>query len=64
MKRTHSKGAPFGGRAGEWAGDLAAWTRQNAADNSQQLERLRRGLRRAGGRGAHPPAAAAAVAVL
>ena len=47
MKRTHSKGAPFGGRAGEWAGDLAAWTRQNAADNSQQLERLRRGLRRA-----------------
>lgn len=47
MKRTHFNGAPFDTRASEWIGDLAAWNRQNAEDNSQQLARLRRGLRRA-----------------
>lgn len=37
----------FDNRASEWIGDLTVWTRQNAADNSEQLERLRRNLRRA-----------------
>lgn len=34
-------------RASEWIGDLTVWTRQNASDNGEQLDRLRRGLRRA-----------------
>lgn len=34
-------------RASEWIGDLTAWNRQHAADNSEQLDRLRRNLRRA-----------------
>ena len=38
---------PFANRASEWAGDLAVWTRQNAGDNSERLERLRRSLRQA-----------------
>ncbi|MCI8329541.1 MAG: sigma-70 family RNA polymerase sigma factor [Oscillibacter sp.] len=37
----------FDTRASEWIGDLAVWTRQNAPDNGEQLDRLRRGLRRA-----------------
>ena len=37
----------FDTRASEWIGDLAVWTRQNASDNGEQLDRLRRGLRRA-----------------
>lgn len=39
--------APFDTRASEWIGDLTVWTRQNAGDNSERLERLRRNLRRA-----------------
>jgi len=34
-------------RASEWLGDLTVWTRQNAGDNSERLDRLRRGLRQA-----------------
>lgn len=37
----------FDTRASEWIGDLTAWNRQNAEDNSEQLARLRRGLRQA-----------------
>ena len=34
-------------RPGEWYGDMAAWLRENGEDNDQQLDRLRRNLRRA-----------------
>lgn len=34
-------------RSSEWFGDLTAWTRQNASDNTEQLDRLRRNLRQA-----------------
>lgn len=37
----------FDTRASEWIGDLTVWNRQNAEDNTQRLERLRRGLRQA-----------------
>lgn len=37
----------FDNRASEWIGDLTVWNRQNAGDNSEQLDRLRRSLRRA-----------------
>ena len=33
-------------RDNECMGDLAAWERENGEDNSEQLERLRRNLRR------------------
>lgn len=46
MRSTRYEG-PFDTRASEWMGDLAAWTRENAGDNSERLERLRRNLRRA-----------------
>lgn len=42
MKNTH-----FDTRASEWIGDLPVWLRENAADNSEQLSRLRRNLRQA-----------------
>lgn len=38
---------PFDTRSSEWIGDMAVWLRDNAEDNSLQLERLRRNLRRA-----------------
>jgi len=38
-------GIPFDTRASEWEGDMAVWLRENAADNREQLERLRRNLR-------------------
>lgn len=34
-------------RSSEWIGDLAVWNRQNAEDNSERLDRLRRTLRQA-----------------
>ena len=34
-------------RSSEWIGDMTVWLRDHAEDNSEQLERLRRGLRRA-----------------
>lgn len=46
MKSTRYDG-PFDTRASEWIGDLTVWTRQNAGDNSERLERLRRNLRQA-----------------
>lgn len=38
---------PFNNRSSEWLGDMPAWLRENAEDNSEQLARLRRNLRRA-----------------
>lgn len=46
MKNTRYE-RPFDTRASEWIGDLTVWNRQNAEDNSERLERLRRNLRRA-----------------
>ncbi len=46
MRSTHGK-RTFDTRASEWIGDLAAWNRANAGDNSERLERLRRNLRQA-----------------
>lgn len=46
MRNTRYEG-PFDTRASEWIGDLTVWNRQNAADNSERLERLRRNLRQA-----------------
>ena len=37
----------FDARSSEWIGDMSVWLRDHAEDNSEQLERLRRGLRRA-----------------
>lgn len=37
----------FDTRSSEWIGDMTVWLRQNAEDNSEQLGRLRRNLRRA-----------------
>jgi len=41
------RGTRYNTRASEWVGDLTVWNRQNAEDNSERLERLRRGLRQA-----------------
>lgn len=46
MRSTRYDG-PFDTRASEWIGDMTVWTRQNAGDNSERLERLRRSLRQA-----------------
>ena len=46
MRSTRYEG-PFDTRASEWIGDLTVWNRQNAGDNSERLERLRRHLRQA-----------------
>ncbi len=46
--RSKSRAAPaFTYRNNEFLGDLPVWKRQHSADNSEQLERLRRNLRRA-----------------
>ena len=37
----------FDTRSSEWIGDLTVWIRENAPDNREQLDRLRRNLRRA-----------------
>ena len=37
----------FDTRSSEWIGDMTVWMREHAEDNSDQLERLRRNLRRA-----------------
>lgn len=47
MRSTRFDHGRFDTRASEWIGDLTVWNRQNAADNSEQLARLRRNLRRA-----------------
>lgn len=38
---------PFNTRSSEWAGDLTVWLRENAPDNREQMDRLRRRLRQA-----------------
>ncbi len=40
-------GTRYDTRASEWIGDLPVWNRENAEDNSERLERLRRNLRQA-----------------
>ncbi len=35
----------FDTRSSEWIGDMTVWLRQNAPDNQEQLDRLRRNLR-------------------
>ena len=48
MKRTRfDPSDPFKARASEWIGDMTVWIRQNAPDNSEQYERLKRNLRKA-----------------
>ena len=37
----------FENRSSEWIGDMTVWLRANAVDNSEQMARLRRNLRRA-----------------
>ena len=37
----------FDSRSSEWIGDMTVWLRDHAEDNSDQLEQLRRNLRRA-----------------
>ena len=37
----------FDSRSSEWVGDMTVWSRSHSADNSEQLERLRKNLRRA-----------------
>lgn len=37
----------FDTRSSEWIGDMTVWLRENSADNSERLERLRRNLRQA-----------------
>ena len=37
----------FDSSSSEWIGDMTVWMREHAEDNSDQLERLRRNLRRA-----------------
>ena len=46
MKTTRYENT-FSTRASEWIGDLTVWNRQNAGDNSERLDRLRRNLRQA-----------------
>ena len=41
------RNTPYNIRGGEWIGDMTVWRREHAEDNSDQLERLRRNLRRA-----------------
>ncbi len=41
------RGIRYDTRSSEWIGDLTVWARQNAEDNSERLERLRRSLRQA-----------------
>ena len=46
MKTKRFEG-PFDTRSSEWIGDFTVWARQNAGDNSERLDRLRRSLRQA-----------------
>ena len=47
MSATRSDTGGGSGRGKEFLADLAAWDRANGEDNSEQLQRLRRNLRRA-----------------
>lgn len=47
MADTHAKPRPaILRRNNEFLGDMACWERENGEDNSEQLERMRRNLRR------------------
>ena len=46
MKSTRYR-ETFDTRASEWIGDMTVWIRENAPDNSEQYERLKRNLRKA-----------------
>ena len=35
----------FHSRSSEWIGDMTVWLRENAEDNAEQMDRLRRNLR-------------------
>ncbi len=37
----------FDTRSSEWIGDMTVWLRENAPDNAEQMDRLRRNLRQA-----------------
>ena len=39
------KNTRFENRSSEWLGDMTVWRRANAADNGEQMTRLRRNLR-------------------
>ena len=39
------RNTPFDTRSSEWIGGMTVWLRQNAEDNSLQLERMKRNLR-------------------
>lgn len=41
------RGRELDSRSSEWVGDMTVWLRDNANDNSEILQRLRQGLRRA-----------------
>ena len=41
------RNTPFDTRSSEWIGDMAVYLRETGEDNSLQMERLRRNLRRA-----------------
>jgi RNA polymerase sigma factor (sigma-70 family) len=41
------RNTPFDTRSSEWIGDMTVYLRETGEDNSLQLERLRRNLRRA-----------------
>ena len=41
------RNTPFDTRGSEWIGDMTVYLRETGEDNSLQLERLRRNLRRA-----------------
>lgn len=48
MANSHSKAAPaYTYRNNEFLGDMTVWRRENSEDNSEQLARLRRNLRKA-----------------
>ena len=48
MASSRSKAAPaYSYRNNEFLGDMTVWKRENSQDNSEQLERLRRNLRKA-----------------
>ena len=41
------RSTPFNTRSSEWIGDMTVYLRETGEDNSLQMERLRRNLRRA-----------------
>ena len=48
------RSTPFNTRSSEWIGDMTVYLRETGEDNSLQMERLRRNLRRARGQETTP----------